>query len=92
MRRRPSVDPVLIDRRIMRRQLGADPRQVDNTSNGAHQVIVRHDLFEIERIEQLPLILADPPHHHPLPSMFASARRNHCSPAASNDFCNKIGH
>jgi hypothetical protein len=23
--------------------------------------------------------------------MFASARRNHCSPAASNDFCNKIG-
>jgi hypothetical protein len=23
--------------------------------------------------------------------MFASARRNHCSTATSNDFCNKIG-
>jgi hypothetical protein len=54
-------------------------------------VIVRHDLFEIERIEELPLILADLPHHHPPPPMFASVRRNHCSPAASNNFCNKIG-
>ena len=57
-----------------------------------HQVLVRHDLFEIKRIEQLPLIPADPPQHNPLPSMFASARRNHCSAAASNDFCNKIDH
>jgi len=35
------------------------------------------------------LILADPPHHHPPPPMFASARRNQCSAAVSNDFCNK---
>jgi hypothetical protein len=33
-----------------------------------HQVIVRHNLLEIERIEQLPLILADPPHHPPAPA------------------------
>ena len=76
----------------MRRQLGPNPRQIENASNGAHQVIVRHDLFEIKRIEQLPLIPADPPQHNPPPLMFAPARRNHCSPATSNDFCNKIGH
>jgi hypothetical protein len=61
------------DRGIVWRQLGSDPGQLENTSNGAHQVIVRDDLVEIERIEQLSLILAAPAHHHPSPPMFASA-------------------
>ena len=59
--------------RIVRRQLGPNPRQIKNTRNGTHQVIVRHDRFEIERIEQMPLIPAAPPHHHPPPPTFPSA-------------------
>src|SRR5436190_6058021 len=55
-------------------------------------MIVRHDLFEIERIEQLLLIPDAPSHHRTTPPMFASKRRNHCSATASIDFCNKIGH
>jgi hypothetical protein len=54
-------------------------------------MIVRHDLIEIERIEQLLLIPDAPSHHRTTPPMFASQRRNHCSAAASIDFCNKIG-
>ena len=42
--------------RIMPRQLGADPGQVERTRNGANLMVVRNDRFEIERIEQLPLI------------------------------------
>jgi hypothetical protein len=85
-----------IDRRssgmgIVRRQPGPNPRQIKNASNGAHQVIVRNHRFEVERIEQLPLILAYPPHHHAAPPTFVSVRQNHCSQATSNDFCNKIG-
>src|SRR5204863_3782277 len=53
-------------------------------------MIVRHDLFEIERIEQLLLIPDAPSHHRTTPPMFASKRRNHCSATASIDFCNKI--
>jgi hypothetical protein len=34
--------------RIVRRELGPNPRQIENTGNGAHQVIVWHDLFKIE--------------------------------------------
>jgi hypothetical protein len=34
----------------MWRQLGPNPRQIENAGNGAHQVIVRHDLFEIKRM------------------------------------------
>ena len=77
--------------RIVRRQLGSNPRQIKDASDGAHQVIVRHHRFEVERIEQLSLMLAYPPHHHAAPPMFVSARLNHCSLVASNDFCNKIG-
>src|SRR6266700_3920304 len=75
---------------IVRRQLGPNPRQIENTRNGPNLVIVRHHLFKIERIEQLPLILAAPPHHYTPPPMIASAQRNHCSTATSNDFCNKM--
>ena len=54
------------------------------------EMILRHDLFEIERIEQLPLISTAPP-QHPRLRRFESERRNHPSTVASNDFCNKIG-
>ena len=50
----------------------------------AHQMIVRHDLIEAERIEQLPLLLIEPPHHRSPPSIAASARGNQRSTAAIN--------
>src|SRR5215472_1350146 len=40
-------------RRIVRRQLRPNPRQIKNLGNRAHQMIARHDLFEIERIKKL---------------------------------------
>jgi hypothetical protein len=47
----------------VRRQFRPNPRQIKNVGNGAHEMIVRHDLFEIERIEQLPLISTALPQH-----------------------------
>src|SRR3982074_1897387 len=52
--------------RIVWRHLGPNPGQIENARNSAHEGIVRHGLFELERIEQLPLILAAPPHHRRL--------------------------
>ena len=40
----------------MGRKLAMDPGQIENRSNLAHQVIVRHRLIKIKRIEQLTLI------------------------------------
>src|SRR6476646_9996708 len=78
--------------RIMRRQLDSKPRKIENAGNGAYQVIVRHDLFEIERIEELPLIMVDLPHHHPSSPMFASGRRNHCLPVHQATSATKSAH
>jgi hypothetical protein len=32
----------------VRRELAPNPRQIENSGNGANQVIGRHDLFKIE--------------------------------------------
>ena len=55
--------------RVVGRQLGVHPGQVQHGRDLAHAVIVRHHLIEAERIEQLPLVLVEPPHHRqpPLP-------------------------
>ena len=71
-----------IDRRpaevgVVGRQLGVHPGQVQHGSDLAHAVIVRHDLIEAERIEQLPLIPVEPPHHRQPP------RRHHLSAGES---------
>jgi len=80
------------NRRIVRRQLGADPRKIENGRNPAHQMVVRNHGIEIERIEQLALILIASTHHRMPSPILASGQRNHCSGIASTDFCNKIGH
>src|SRR6266478_6529843 len=53
-------------------------------------MIVRNDLIQGERIEKPPLVLIEPSHHCSPPPM--SQRRNHRSPRAARDFCNKICH
>jgi hypothetical protein len=77
-----GIDPDTTD-------LGPNPRQIENAGNGAHQVIIRQDFFEIQRIEQLPWsrllrpIIAAPPIRI---SMTESLRDR-----TFNEFCNKIG-
>ena len=76
---------------VVGRQLGVHPRQVQHGGDLAHAVIVRHHLIEAERIEQLPLVLLEPPHHRPPPLLIASGAVNHGSRQPATDFCNKIG-
>ena len=47
--------------------------------NLPNQMIVRHDRIEVERIDELPLVLNAPSYHRMAPSMPASQRRNHGS-------------
>src|SRR4029450_2757686 len=53
-------------------------------------MIVRHDLIEAERIEQLPLILLEPTHHRSPSSIAALTPGNQRSSAPASDSCNKI--
>jgi len=69
-----------------------DPRQIENRSDLAHQVIVRHHLVEPKRIEKLLLVSVELPHHRPTPPVITLSTVNHGSPITSTDFCNKIGH
>jgi hypothetical protein len=41
------------------------PRQIQHGSDIAHSVIVWNGLIEAKRIEQLPLIVVEPPHRQP---------------------------
>lgn len=69
-----------IDRRpagrgIIGRELGMNPRQIENSSDLASAVVVGHCLIEAERIEQLPLIPVEPPHHREPPPPPSPHRR-----------------
>src|SRR5262245_62172647 len=75
--------------RIIARQLSTDPRQVENRSYLANQMIVRNGLFKTESIKQLPLVLIEPPHHRPSPQRIASQQPNHRSRKPSMTFATK---
>ncbi len=77
--------------RVVRRQLGVHPRQVQHGGDLAHAVVAWNDLIEAKRIKQLTLIVIEPPHHRQLPLLNTSAPVNHGSPPAATHFCNKIG-
>jgi hypothetical protein len=67
-----------------------DPLQIEHRRDPADRVIVRHGVGKAERVEKLPLILVEPPHHHaPLQKTFLQTP-NHRSTPTSTDFCNKI--
>src|SRR5580704_3889941 len=74
----------------MRRQFRIDPRQVEHRCDLADGMIIRHGVSKAERIEKLPLILVEPPHHCAPPQKTVLQTRNHRSTHASTDFCNKI--
>src|SRR5580704_16390097 len=75
----------------MRRQFRIDPRQVEHRCDLADGMIIRHGVSKAERIEKLPLILVEPPHHCAPPQKTVLQTRNHRSTHPSTDFCNKIG-
>jgi hypothetical protein len=54
-------------------------------------VIIGHCIGKAERIEKLPLIVVQPPHHCAPLQNTVPKTRNHCSTQPSTDFCNKIG-
>jgi hypothetical protein len=76
----------------MRCKLAAKPGQIERRIDCAHQMIFRNRVAELKLVEKLTLFALLPPLDG-LPSpRIGSARRNHGSPHASTDFCNKIGH
>src|SRR5262245_4555268 len=70
-------------------KLGIDPRQVENRSDLANQVIVGNGLFNTKRVKQPTLLVIEPPHHRPTPPRIVSERRNHCSREPSTTFATK---
>src|SRR5262249_36517944 len=75
--------------RVVARQLCVYPGKVQHSGDLAHLVIIRNDLFEAERIEKLPLVPVEPPHHRSPPQRIASERRNHRSRKPSTIFATK---
>src|SRR5262245_2632094 len=76
--------------RVVSRKLTADPGQIKHASDPAHQVIVRYHLVEPELVEELFLLVLQPPHHRQSPQRIASERRNHYRHKPATDFCNNI--
>src|SRR3954447_20611821 len=76
----------------MRCEFAAKPGQIESSIDLPHQMIFRSRVVELKLVEKLRLSALQPTHHGLPPPRFASARWNHCSPHASTDFCNKIGH
>jgi hypothetical protein len=80
-----------IDRRAShRRIMRCKPGQIESRIDPPDQVIGRHRIFEVELVEKLTLLSLQTAHHRSTSPRFASAQRNHGSPPASTDFCNKI--
>src|SRR5262245_53040154 len=71
------------------RKLGMHPRQVENRSDFANQVIVGNGLFKTKRIKQLSLVVVKPPHHRPPPQRIASEPANHSARVPSTTFATK---
>src|SRR5262252_188115 len=65
------------------------PRKGPHSGDLAHLVIIRNDFIEAERIEKLPLVPVEPPHHRSPPQRIASERRNHRSRKPSTIFATK---
>jgi hypothetical protein len=66
-----------------------DLRQIENCSDCAHEVIVRHNLIETKRIEKLLLVSVVPPHHRPPPTLITSSPVNHGSSLTSTTSATK---
>src|SRR6187200_2194480 len=61
------------ERRVVGRQLPMDPGQIEHSGDLADAMIRRNHVLEAERIEQLALVLVEPPHHRQPPPLRLSA-------------------
>src|SRR5271167_411427 len=64
-------------------QVPVHPIKIEHAVDLPDQMIRRHDLVEIERVEKLTLSALSPPHHRPLPANRNPGPRNHGSTAVS---------
>src|ERR1700712_2866542 len=55
-------------------------------------MIFRNRITKVKLVEQLTLVTLQTAHHGSTSPRIASTQRNHGSPTASTDFCNKICH
>src|SRR4029079_14402765 len=69
--------------RVVSRKLLVHPIKIENAVDLSNQMIGRHRLVEIERVEELTLPALSPPHHRPLPANRSPDQRNHGSTAVS---------
>src|SRR6201988_1963992 len=69
--------------RVVSRKLLVHPIKIENAVDLPNQMIGRHRLVEIERVEELTLSALSPPHHRPLPANRSPDSRNHGSTAVS---------
>src|SRR5262249_11737466 len=74
---------------IMGCKLGIDPRQVENRSDLANQVIVGNGLVKAKRVKQPALVRIWPPHHRPAPPRIVTEGRNYCSRKPTTTFATK---
>src|ERR1700739_3883285 len=69
--------------RVVSRKLLVHPIKIENAVDLPNQMIGRHRLVEIERVEELTCSALSPPHHRPLPANRTPDSRNHGSTAVS---------
>src|ERR1700740_554115 len=69
--------------RVVGCKLLVHPIKIENAVDLPNQMIGRHRLVEIERVEELTLSALSPPHHRPLPANRSPDSRNHGSTAVS---------
>jgi hypothetical protein len=76
--------------RVKGREIGMNPRQIENRSNLANWVIVWNCLIKMKRIKQLLLVVIEPPHHRSPPHSESHDSDGTPFFGTINDFCNKI--
>src|SRR5580658_562820 len=76
--------------RIVGRKLFVHPIEIKNAVDLPDQMIQRHHLVEIERVEELTLSALSPPHHRPLPRIIVLFDGITDQRPSQREFCNTI--
>src|ERR1700677_2921196 len=76
--------------RVVRRKLLVHPIQVEDAVDLSNQMIRRHHLVEIERVEQLALPTLSLSHHRPLPRIRFLINGITARTQSQREFCNTI--
>ncbi len=66
------------------------PLKIENAVNLPDQMIGRHHLVEIERVEELTSVALSPPHHRPLPRIAVPIHGITVQLQSQREFCNTI--